>query len=119
MYEQQMRVMCPACGYTTDEVWAVGGALQDSGFFRATVACPIARKLVDAEAGQLSDFEIRNAGEEEREATAEDVDQALGPMSQWIAYTVCPECHGDHPVWDADAAVCPVCGGVGCVVESL
>ncbi len=112
-------VTCGACGYTTDEVYAVGGALLDGRFFEVTVACPKGRRLVDAPAGSLSDYSWIEDDGTERELTAEDVDTVLNAEEIYTRDGQCPVCDQVHPAWDAAIAACPVCGARGCRVEDL
>ena len=117
MTDCQMRVVCPACGYVTEDVYAIGGAVMDGGFFEVTVACPVTHRLVDAEAGHLNDFGIIEPDGAERELTEDDVYEATDRLTAFMSSTVCPECGKKHPSWDEKTAVCPVCAKPGCKVE--
>jgi len=117
MTDCQMIVKCTKCGYTTDEVFAVGGAVIDGQFFEITVSCPTTHRLVDGDAGSLQDFGVVEPDGSERYLTEEDVGEAMDPATAYMRSAVCPECNEAHGPWDAQLAVCPVCGTPGCQVE--
>lgn len=117
MGDCQMRVTCGACGYTTDQVYAVGGALLDGGVLEITAACPVSRTLVDGFAGLLGDFGVVGAEGQVRDLTKKDLDDAVEPVGAFMSHALCPACKADHEPWDAQVAPCPVCGAKGCRVE--
>lgn len=117
MSDCQVRVTCGKCGYTTDDIWAVGGAVLDQGVLNVTVSCPSTHKLVDAEAGNLNDFTITDEDGSEHEPGKFEFDDFLDPVGTFMTSTICPECGENHPAWDAKLALCPVCGSGGCLMQ--
>lgn len=102
------RVCCPACGYQSDDLLGVGGDVGMAAQIISTVACPVSKTLEDTDAGRITaDLMDRAWPEDEQQAESLPV----GPSP-------CPKCGELHPLWDAEAAVCPRCETPGCQVES-
>ena len=117
MAECQMRVTCEKCGYTTDDVYAVGGAVLDGGFFSITIACATSRELIDGDAGCLDDFSVQEPDGSERDLTLQDVEDTVDVVAAFMSSAECPRCGEDHPAWNEATAACPACGATGCRVE--
>lgn len=117
MIDCQMRVTCGSCGYPTDDVFAVWGAVLDGGILEITVAGPVSRTLVDGFAGCLGDFGVMDSDGRARDLTEKDLDDAIDPIGVFMRSAHCPACKENHEPWDERAAPCPVCGAEGCRVE--
>lgn len=102
-------VACPECGYNANDLHAVGGVIDDEGNLAITVACVREKKLYDAEAGHVSDWEIDSQDGGARQMTVEDVDLDPEDWDEWEVDD-CPTCGRPPVFFDPLEPVCPVCG---------
>ena len=110
-------VACPECGFVANDLHAVGGTIDDEGNLAVTVACLREKKLYDAPAGNVSDWDVELEDGLTRPMTVEDVDADEDDWDEWEVDD-CPTCGRPPASFDPLEPVCPVCGSA-CYVTSV